>query len=116
MSYCRSWESGSQSIRDTQCWWYGANAGQKSLISGIVNTTVNGTSAGVTLPVASTTGFATNDYVIVGWGTAREEIFQISGITAGVSLTSDRTLTYVHTAAQADTVFEDVGEDDFAAS
>lgn len=56
-----------------------------------------------TLNVASSTGFAAGDYLLIGGGTAREEWARVSKVASGV-LTLDRNLTYTHTTAQADTV------------
>ena len=55
------------------------------------------------LKLTSGTGFAANDYILVGAGTAREEWARVSSVATN-DLTLDRNLTYTHTAAQADVV------------
>lgn len=62
------------------------------------------TSGTADLFVASTTGYAVNDRIIVHEGGAREEEAVIDSINAGVSLGLDRNLTFTHTAVQADPV------------
>ncbi len=57
-----------------------------------------------TLNVASTTGFAVGDYILIGGGTAREEWARVSRVTSSTALLLDRNLGYTHTTGQADTV------------
>jgi hypothetical protein len=61
-------------------------------------------SGATTLYVASTTGYAAGDTIIIHEGGAREEEAVIDSISAGVSFTLLANLTYTHTAAQADPV------------
>jgi len=78
-----------------------------SQIAAAVSTTVDTDSASgqKTLQVASSTGFAAGDMVLIGGGTAREEWARISKVVgASHDLVMDRNLEYSHTAAQADTV------------
>ena len=56
-----------------------------------------------TLLLTSGTGFAADDYILIGAGTAREEWARVSSVATN-TLTLDRNLTYTHTAAQADIV------------
>jgi len=58
------------------------------------------------LNIASTTDFSAGKYVIVGYGTAREEVLAIDTVQAGVSITLTTNLGFTHTAAQADTVVQ----------
>lgn len=51
-----------------------------------------------------TINFVVGDEIIIGRGTAREEIKSIGSIQSGVSLTTTVNLTYAHTALQADTI------------
>lgn len=57
-----------------------------------------------TLFVASTTGYAVNDRIIIHEDGAREEEAVIDSINAGVSFGLDRNLAFTHTAVQADPV------------
>ena len=56
-----------------------------------------------TLSIASASGFAEEDYILIGAGTAREEWARVSNVASN-NLILDRNLTYAHTAAQADVV------------
>jgi hypothetical protein len=69
------------------------------------STTVNtdSSSGQAALNVASITGFAAGDIIIIGGTTAREEYARVSKTATGV-LTLDANLKNTHTAAQADTV------------
>ena len=71
-----------------------------------LSTTVDADSASAqkVLNVAATAGYAAGNYVLIGEGTAREEIKIIDTIQAGVSLTMTVNLTYTHTGVQADAV------------
>lgn len=71
-----------------------------------VSTTVDATSAAgqKVLNVASTTGFAVGDVVLVNSDGARQELITVASIQTGVSLTAGANLRYEHTAAQADAV------------
>lgn len=57
------------------------------------------------LSVYNTTNFTVGESVIIGLGTARAEIGVIDSISAGVSITLEDNLTYEHTLAQADKVY-----------
>ncbi|MBX4215681.1 hypothetical protein KW797_01910 [Candidatus Parcubacteria bacterium] len=69
------------------------------------STTVNvdSASAQAAVNVASVTGFAADQFVCVGVGTAREEYGRVSKTATGI-ITLDAPLKNTHTAAQADTV------------
>jgi hypothetical protein len=71
-----------------------------------VSTTVNADSAAGQnlLNVASTSGFAVEDYILIGGGTAREEWGRVAQVVSATQLRLDRPLQFTHTAAQADTV------------
>lgn len=71
-----------------------------------LDTTVDADSpSGATLlNVASTTGYAVNDRIIINDGGAREEEGVIASIAAGVSFTMLANLAFTHTAVQADAV------------
>ena len=73
-------------------------------------TTVDADSASAqkVLSVAATTGFLAGDTVIINEGGARSEIGTIASISAGISITMDDSLTYTHTAGQADAVMHDL--------
>jgi hypothetical protein len=73
------------------------------VVAGQGSTTVNVDSSGTTINVASVTGFEVGEIVELGYGTARQETVRISAIGAS-TLTSETTLAFTHTAAQADTV------------
>lgn len=70
------------------------------------NTTVDedSSSGQTTLYVASTTGLAANDKIIIGNGTSKEELAEIQSINSGVSLVLKSNLTYTHIASEADAV------------
>lgn len=79
--------------------------------------------AGATvLSVSHTTQFTTGEQIIIGIGTVREEYLDITGITAGVSLTVSRPswapsgtgLQFTHTAAQADKIYRLAGLDQYS--
>lgn len=63
---------------------------------------VDSASGTAVLNVDDTTGFTVGQTVYIGAGTAREEKRAVASISAGVSLTFTRNLTYTHTAAQRD--------------
>src|SRR5262245_48301959 len=71
-----------------------------------VTTTVNADSAAAqqALNVASITGFAVGDVILIGGNTAREEWGRVSKTATGI-LTLDRPLQFTHTSAQADPVY-----------
>ena len=56
------------------------------------------------LSTKATINFVVGDTLIIGRGTAREEIKIISSIQSGVSLTMTVNLEFTHTLLQADTV------------
>src|SRR5262245_33358116 len=62
--------------------------------------TTNSNSGQPALNVASITGFAAGDSILIGGGTAREEWARVSKTATGI-LTLDRDLTFTHTTAQA---------------
>jgi hypothetical protein len=78
-----------------------------------IHTTVDADSASgqKVLSVASTTGFAVGNVVVVNSKGARQEVRTIDTIQAGVSLTMTVNLTYTHTAVQADGVYSCVYTD-----
>ena len=86
----------------------GAFAAKKviQLISTSASTTVDqdSTAAQKVLNVAATTNFLAGEIVVIGRGTAREEIKIIDSVQSGVSLTMTENLTYEHTATQAEAV------------
>jgi hypothetical protein len=66
----------------------------------------NSTKGTTTLYVADTTGIVADDVIVVGHGTARNEVHEVQSVNAGVSLTLKDNLKYDHTAVQADVVRE----------
>jgi len=69
-------------------------------------TVVDATSAAAQkiLSVAATTGYATTNKVIIGRGTARQEVGVVNTVQSGISLTLVANLTYEHTASANTTV------------
>lgn len=76
-----------------------------SQIAAASSTTVNvdSNSGQKALNVASVSGFAVGDLILIGGGTAREEWGRVAKTATGV-LTLDDNLEFTHTSAQADTV------------
>jgi hypothetical protein len=56
------------------------------------------------LNVASTTGYAVGDTIIINEGGARQETGVVDSISVGASLTLLANMTFTHTAVQADAV------------
>ena len=75
-------------------------------INTLASTTVDQDSAAAqkVLNVAATTDFLAGEIVVIGRGTAREEIKIINTVQDGISLTMTENLAYEHTAVQADAV------------
>ena len=78
------------------------------------NTTVDEDSGSVqkVLKVASTDGFAVDEFVTINAGGEREETRKIYTIQDGISLTFTVDLYYTHTQAQGDAVVGTDGQDD----
>lgn len=76
---------------------------------GSTNINADSSSGQTALNVVDLTGFAPQDMVEIGHGTARAEVGRVASVTTTLNLESN--LTYTHTAAQADTVKKQLRHD-----